>query len=567
MIRNNIKIKSTFLLFALTFLSCSVEPSYYSQIDPQRFFQSQDQVYQRFYRPFTHWAWALSDLGPRSPLYFLQEFTADELCLPARGKDWYDDGAFVRPYFHTFTPLLTGLNDAWRAFSMGIAQAWSALEDIERHVDFDVLGFPEDTREGMRMQLQTLVASYYLIALDHFGGVPLYASNKEDAKPRASDKETFEFIEALLLEAIPNLPLKTELGALENGSIHRATGAMLLARLYLNAGAYTGEDRFEDCAAICRDILAGKYGSYALADDFTDIFGFTNQICPEILWSIPSGNARREIKGGCYHYSTHYNTRIFLGNPELTSYNGFCLTPSLDKDGNSYRDRMKLGCPFSKFEDTDIRKQLYVYEGGGNYRGMFLMGKLVNPLTGEACTADGSREYANNDTIAMVDQIAYLSKQGDERKEGVLYAEENSGIRLFKFSPVPTATDKNLWHNPDVPVIRLAEAYYTLAECELRAGNKAEAAQLINTVRARYFPEGDPNPVTAANLDEWRMLDEWLIEFLGEGRRRTDLVRWNKFTTESWFDHEAKNDPNYNRFPIPSEAIDANNLIEQNPGY
>ncbi|MDR3137862.1 MAG: RagB/SusD family nutrient uptake outer membrane protein [Tannerellaceae bacterium] len=572
MIRNNIKIKCTSLLLTLTFLGCSVEPTYFSQIDPDRFFQSQDQVYQRFYRPFTHWAWALSGNddtagGPRSPLYFLQEFTSDELCLPARGKDWWDDGEFVRPYFHEFTPYLTGLNNAWGAFSMGVAQAWSAMEDIERHVDFDALGFPTGTRDALSMQLQTLVASYYLIALDHFGGVPLYASNKEDAKPRATDKETFEFIEALLLQAIPNLPRKTELGALENGSIHQATGAMLLARLYLNAAAYTGEERYDDCATICRDLIEGKYGSYALADDWTDIFGFTNETCPEILWSIPSENARREIKGGCYHYSTHYNTRIFLGNPELKSYNGFCLTPSLDKDGNTYRDRMNLGCPFSKFEDTDLRKQLYVYEGAGSYRGMFLMGKLVNPITGEACLADGSREYLAGDTMYMVDQIAYLSKQGTERKEGVEFAEENSGIRLFKFSPVPTAADKNLWHNPDVPVIRLAEAYYTLAECKFRAGDNAEAARLINTVRSRYFTDSDPNPVTADNLDEWRLLDEWLIEFLGEGRRRTDLVRWGKFTTESWFDHTPKNKPSFNRFPIPHEAISANNLIQQNPGY
>ncbi len=56
---------------------------------------------------------------------------------------------------------------------------------------------------------------------------------------------------------------------------------------------------------------------------------------------------------------------------------------------------------------------------------------------------------------------------------------------------------------------------------------KGDAAELINKVRARNFADGkDPNPVTAANLDKYRLADEWMIEFLGESRRRTDLIRW-----------------------------------------
>src|SRR5690606_36870232 len=76
----------------------------------------------------------------------------------------------------------------------------------------------------------------------------------------------------------------------------------------------------------------------------------------------------------------------------------------------------------------------------------------------------------------------------------------------------------------------------------------------------------DPDPVTAANLDEYRMLDEWGTEFLGEGRRRTDLIRWNKFTTERWWDHEPSADY-LRRFPVPTRAVSGNNNLTQNPGY
>lgn len=86
-----------------------------------------------------------------------------------------------------------------------------------------------------------------------------------------------------------------------------------------------------------------------------------------------------------------------------------------------------------------------------------------------------------------------------------------------------------------MPIIRLAEVYYMLAECDFRLGNKEKAVELFNTVRKLNFSNAAaPNPVTSANMDKYRILDEWSIEFLGEGRRRTDLIRWKAFTTEKW---------------------------------
>ena len=106
------------------------------------------------------------------------------------------------------------------------------------------------------------------------------------------------------------------------------------------------------------------------------------------------------------------------------------------------------------------------------------------------------------------------------------------------------------------------------AECKMRLGKKQEAADLINHVRKRYFEGGnDPDPVTAANLDKYRMLDEWMMEFVGEGRRRTDLVRWDAYVTEDWWDHKATNNKDLNRFPIHYSVLEANQKLEQNPGY
>lgn len=562
------------------FKSCEVEPTYYSQSTPELFFDTQEKVYQRMGRAFTHWAWCMADNQAHSNFIMLQEFTTDEMLIPSRYNDWYDGGRYLRMYHHDFTPTTPGIYDAWRAFSMGVAQAWSAKDDIDQYVDFDALGFPEGSREAVLMQLQTLSAFFYWFGLDMFGGVPLYTSTQGDINPRATDVETFEFIDSLLTEAIPQLPKKTVLGAQETGAINQAAAALLKARLYFNAESYIRKDMYAEAAAICQDIIDGKYGTYALENEWTNIFGFDNDRSTEIIWSVPSQNAISERSTG--PHSNHYGMGEYWSNGEIGNRNnGYCLVPSLDVEGKSYlygsdnpssKGTYRLGSPFAKFHEDDVRKQLNAYEGEGKWRGMFYFGEMINPVTGAACHG-GNRQVKPNEVLVLVDQIARITPQAgaevDHGKEGARWGEEASGVRLAKFSPTPWLTEKTLKGNPDIPVFRLAEAYYMLAECKLRAGDKAAAASLINTVRERYFPEGDPDPVTASNLDEWRMLDEWMIEFIGEGRRRTDLIRWNKYTTESWWDKPADGPgkAHYNRFPIPIQAMGSNHLIEQNPGY
>jgi hypothetical protein len=203
---------------------------------------------------------------------------------------------------------------------------------------------------------------------------------------------------------------------------------------------------------------------------------------------------------------------------------------------------------------------------------MFIVGEMINPITGVAALYDGSRDYPEGDIVTMVDQIAQLSTMKsypNGRREGALYAEENSGVRIVKLTPIPNKADNTMYYDADIPVIRYTEIAYMLAECKYHQGDKATAADLINSVRARYFENGDPNPVTIANLDKYRLADEFLIEFIGEGRRRTDLVRWGMYTTESWWDHpsDGTGKEYLNRLPITQGMLEANPKLEQNPGY
>jgi hypothetical protein len=572
------------------FSQCSIDPVYYTEITDEVYNSggastetAQTGVWQIIAVPFEHLR-TVNGTVPRTYMSASSTFSTDEMLMPNRNGDWYDGGFYLGDWFHTWTAS----SDAYWVYAydngvmQGVMTCWNTYARLEA-IDFNAIGFPAGTKEWMLAQVKAMVAYFYLAGLDYFGGLSLYKNvaegTSEETAGRSSDLETFEFIEKTLKEVIPVLEQN---GANAfNGYYTQGAAAALLARLYFNARPYINQNRDADCEKVCNDIKEGKYGNYFVEPDYRNVFGWNNEYSSEFIFGISSAKSFREVKGGRLEYASHYNTMVYLDNKEALSWNGFCLSPSQDMYGKHYRYETgklggpyKLGCPYDKFESTDVRKQNYVYYGGGKYEGMFLAGKLINPVTGGACTADGTREYRAGDTIPMVDVIAQLCPTKDyrpDRYEGAMFAEENSGVRLLKFSPVPNDADNSINFDPDVPLIRYAEIEFMLAEIAFNRGDKSEAANILNAVRARYFTTtgGDPNPVTAGNLDKYRLADEWLIEFIGEGRRRTDLIRWGMFTTESWWDHYADGPGQEfrNRFPIPQSAMNANSKLVQNPGY
>ena len=547
---------------ALCAPSCDLDEKFYSEVTPDTFFTSPESTYAVLCRPFTHWKWYIG-----ADRWYLQELTTDEMVCPKRGSDWYNSGEYYRLHYHTWSPDDRFVVNTYDGTTGGISRALEAKSDLQG-VDYNAIGLNDAVKADHINQLNAITAYFYMRGLDYFGGMPIYYSVDDDLCARSTARETYAHIETLLKDAIPALSKKTTLGASEDGYIKQAAAAALLAQLYFNAVAYIGEEHFDECAEICRDIIGGVYGTYELDKTWYGPHCFDNNTSPEVIWTVPSENSKVEWNW-YFKYFYHYSSYEYFGI-ETAGYNGFMLTPSLDPQGRYYT-QWKLGNPYQKFNDKDLRKKPYRYLGSRKYEGMFLVGDQTNPNNpSQQCL--GQKEYSGK-VINLVDQVARFSEVGTkynsvaELTSTMADGEENSGVRLVK-APQPNLDDKLLRWNPDCPVIRLSEIYYMLAECELRAGDKKTAAGLINQVRGRNFEGGaDPNHVTADTLDEYRMLDEWMIEFLGEGRRRTDLIRWDKFVTESWWDHTPLNDKNKNLFPIPNSAISANNLIEQNPGY
>lgn len=567
-----IKIFTAGCALALAVTSCDLDEKSYSQVTPDTFFTGRENTYAVLSRPFSHWKHYIDQGRER---YRWWELTTDEMCCPTRGSDFYNGGAEQQLWYHQWTPDHKYLEALYNNTLQGVAYALAAKEDLEK-VDYGALGMTAADKADQMGQLDGIIGYFYMMGLDLFGGLPIYTSSADDIRPRSTERELFEHVESLLTKAVEELK-PNSFKEKQDGYMRKAAAAILLARLYFNAEAYLvdrdtpdvpadlqGVDYFQKCADICQDLLDGKYGRYALEEDWCTVHGFDNDVSSEAVWSVPCQTNYIE-SDYWFRYMMPYNIHSYFGIEKHTAYNGYMMTPSLDPTGKPYE--YKLGGTYGKFNDRDLRKKPYHYLGNKKYEGMFLVGKLVNPDTGEACL--GNREYAGK-VITLVDQVARFSEGTDPAKleSNMKTGEESSGVRIVKW-PVPNQKDVDIRWDPDFAYIRFTEVYYMLAECKMRKGDKGGAADLINEVRARNFAgRFDPDPVTAANLDMYRMLDEWMIEFVGEERRRTDLIRWGQFTEGEWWDHKPSKDKWLNRFPIPTKAITASSgLVKQTYGY
>lgn len=549
------------------FAGCTnLDEIYYSEISQNIYFQTKDNVYAALARPYTKWR-GTHEFSP----WMLQEIVTDEFCVTQKGTDYESGGVYRQLHWHTWDPDHIHVYNTYFQMGEGISYALAMIKELSS-VDYVSLGLTEKDRQDHILQLRVLVAYSYLRALDYFGGMPIYKEFTMNEVSRSTAKETFDYVEGILLEAISessSLPKKKK-GDLQTGWVDQGIAATCLMRLYFNAQVYIGESRFDECARLCQDIMDGKYGYYALEETWNAPFGFENEKSCESIWLCASQYAKNQISWD-YERFNHYGAATYYDIDGSGGSNGAHLQPSLAPDGTQYD--FNIGRPFSRFNDQDLRKRGYVYNGNKQYEGMFLFGKQERITSdGRKVSCIGAREYMG-EVITFVDQVAQFKKLGKEYNSAselpsnITTGEENSGVRLVK-RPIPNMSDRTLKYNPDYVIMRYAEVLYTLAECKYRSGDKQGAADLINSVRKRNFAGGmDPDPLTVENLNKYRFLQEWMTEFLSEHRRRTDLRRWNAYTNEEWWDHKVS-DHHRELFPIPQKTISASNAeLKQNPGY
>ena len=471
--------------------------------------------------------------------YNVSEVSTDEIIVPTRGTDWYDNGKWLDIHRQTWTAnspgALGNMNDAWNQLFNGVARA-NVVLDAMQHVNFA-------TKPGIVAELRVLRALYYFALMDMFGGVPIVCPETDnpvcsgieiEVRARNTRAEVFNFIEAELIAARPDLPAKWS--ASMNGRVTQGAADALLASLYLNAQVFTGTvttaglqkgtARWQDAVTVSDRIL--NSGNYSLATDAS--VGCSTPGCGwRSNFRADNGNSPENIlvvkflnqPGLGLHFvmeSLHYNQ--YSGGS--TPWNGFST----------------LADTYNAFDPVDLRRQI------------FLAGPQVNQVTGLPALDRAGNPLVFDPNIPSDAQTG-----------------EGNGVRIVKWPVDPNHIDQE--NGNDYAIFRLAEIYLIKAEALNELGSTAAAIAAVNIVRARVF--SPPKPL-ATSLTQAQARDaifsERLFELTAESKRRQDLIRAGKYNIPWAFKDQQSLTQLYRvLMPIPLTQLGTNPLLVQNPGY
>jgi hypothetical protein len=488
---------------------CSLDEDPVSVITPDNFYQNEAEVLGGLASVYgmlrnTHWSY-----------YNLSEISSDEMVVPTRGSDWFDNGRWLEIHQQSWAANspsgLEDINGAWNDFFSGVARANVVLDALENVTIAD--------QEMFVAELRALRAVYYYLLMDFFGGVPLATTSEVVARPRTTRAELFNFIEQELTSARSALP--SSWPADMNGRMTQGATDAVLASMYLNAEVFTGTvsssglqrgvARWQDAIDVADRVI--NSGVYNLATDFHANFAADNHLSPELI--LVAKFLNQSGLGSTFPFrALHYNQL----NP--TPWNGFSTLASV----------------FNQFDPDDVRTQV------------FLVGPQVNLDTGLPTEDRQGNPLVFTPTI-----------------NDVFQATEAEGVRILKWPPDPNRSSAD--NSNDVGYFRLAEMYLIKAEAMNELGNTQGAIDILNMLRERAFDPDKPidggllNQTTARD----QILQERLFELVGESKRRLDLIRHGKFT-DPW-EFKPQTEPYKILFPIPQRQLDTNPELAQNPGY
>lgn len=472
----------------------------------------------------------------------VQEESSDEIVTPGRPGGWIDGGIYKTMHCHTWTSLQSHLSGVWQNIYSGVNYCNRYIYQIES----GALNMQEELKPGLLAEMRAMRCLYYYLLLDNFRNVAFIDQFDvpDDYLPeQISSDQLFAWIESELKEVIPQL--SDVVDGSTYGRMTKWGAEFLLARLYLNAEVYVGQAHYEECAALCTEIM--NSGKYRLADNYKDNFVTENQDCPELVFAIPFD----EQLGGNFHYhmKTLHNENQKTYNMIVQPWGGSCAVPQFINTYDAEDGRLA---------DSWIMGQQYDYKGNMLY-----------------CSVEASRK---DDPLIFTNTAAHVD-----------LCKEDEGYRLGKYEIKMGALGSL---SNDFPLFRYADVYLMKAECLLRTGQSGAGA-LVTEVRMRNFTS---NPAKATVTDAelqmgscyeygefheehfierqggddirfGRLLDEYGWEFAGEAHRRMDLIRFGVFTSKKWFCKTNVQDAKRVYFPIYETVLNDNPNLVQNPGY
>ncbi len=441
--------------------------------------------------------------------WYLQELPTDEAII-----GWGD-------------PTLPVLNtDQWDVSNQFVSAMWARIyfqvqlaNEFLRETTDDKLA-----ARGVNGQLLSDIKTYraearFLRALSYWHGVDMYGAmplvTEKDplgATPpkQASRSDVYSYIVSELQAIQNDLPAA---GPSTYGRANKAAAQMLLAKVYMNAGVYTGTAHYDLALGAIQQVISS---GFSLDPSWRHLFQADNNTSPEIIFPVTFDGNHTQTWGGM----------TFLVHAAV----GGGMNPNdYGIDGGWWGLRLKPQV-YNLFSAGDARAS-YFYTSGQNVN--------IGPGT------------------------------------PIFNTDFSAGIAAPKFTNVTSTGapgSNKSFPDTDFPMFRLGDAYLMYAECVVRGGggSQSQALTYVNALRQRA---GVP-AWTTADLTLDNILAERARELMWEGQRRTDLVRFGKFSSGSYLwawkggtQGGVALPAGRDLFPIPYNEIVANPNLSQNAGY
>ncbi len=493
-------------------------------------------------------------------LYYLQECPTDEVLFHSSSGN----GTWTMITMN-WTPATEIVGNMYYRLWFSIAQC----NEFIRKTETDVMksyGVYEQAKNDVgywRAEARFLRAYCYYLLCDMYGSVGWIDDSSPNGTYPAqkSRAEIFNYIEKELLD-IENKLMPSNQKIF--GRVNQTAAWFALARLYLNAQVYTGNDSYPNAYKYAKKIIDNS--NYSLAPNYIENFLKDNNSCSEIIWALPHNNENSQSSGGT-NFLVKYSSHKYMINQGLElgitvdqpwSVNGRLKTNLIDK----FETDDQPFDPSDTWCDNKKDKRALFY--GGSLTGDQSKTPIV-PHQKE--TWEEGKPFSK--TITMGYTFTKWRNVTKDRMSGESEREKYVGIAF--------------------PMFRKADAYLMAAEAILRGGGgtRTEALGYVNEVRNRAYCSGNylsdiniaNGSISDAELTLDFILDERARELWTECVRRTDLIRFNKFTKNynwDWKGQETSNntdhvgidvDDKYKLFPIPQDDILYNPNLTQNPDY
>lgn len=402
----------------------------------------------------------------------------------------------------------------------------------------------KDEYEYYRAEVRLIRAYAYTMICDLYGSAPFVDESMDIGKKphQKSRKEIFDYAVSETEEVATLLKApKTN----EYARLDQVAAWFLLARIYLNAESWIGENQYQKAYEYAKKVVDSH--AYPLAKDYRHIFLADNNTCSEIIWPLVQDSEYAQSSAG---------TNFFI--------------------------KAHINGPMNNYFKTGV--------GGNGWGNARVTTQLVNLFETGDQTFDTEDVWGNKkkDKRAQFFTIGHTKDTWVEGKDFQKTFE--NGYATIKWRNVKSDGSELVpggtkFSSVDFPLFRTADAYLMLAEAILRGGggNKSEALELVNEIRDRAYLSGNygndlSGRITESELTLDFILDERARELHTELTRRTDLIRFDKFTSNhNWDwkgsdgkagDYIGKNvDKKFKLFPIPQDEFTVNPNLTQNPDY